>query len=170
MLSCFALCAGNAACDGYVARSARYEIGRHLTPLCVPLRALGWGYDCFALRALSLRDDCVALRASTPPMGAVEVARRVPPALSSRLRRRLWPMAQGLWISTGGRHHAACGGAYGRWLMAYGYRRRDTIKPPVAALMADGSRLMDIDGETTHHNDINESSLSVSRRRRRMAR
>ena len=40
-----------------MARSARHERGRHLTPLCVPLRALGWGYDCFALRAMSLRDD-----------------------------------------------------------------------------------------------------------------
>ena len=39
-----------------VARSARYERGRHLPPLCVPLRALWWGYDCFALRAMSLRD------------------------------------------------------------------------------------------------------------------
>ena len=35
--------------------SARYERGAS-SPLCVPLRALEWGYDCFALRAMSLRD------------------------------------------------------------------------------------------------------------------
>ena len=35
--------------------SALYERGAS-SPLCVPLRALEWGYDCFALRAMSLRD------------------------------------------------------------------------------------------------------------------
>ena len=44
-----------------VARSARHKRERLLTPLCVPLRALGWGYDCFALRALSLRDEIALL-------------------------------------------------------------------------------------------------------------
>ena len=50
-----------------VARSARHERGRHLTPLCVPLRALEWGYDCFALRAMSLRDDVSPFGQTKPP-------------------------------------------------------------------------------------------------------
>ena len=35
-------------------RTSRAMIEEHLIALCVPLRALEWGYDCFALRALSL--------------------------------------------------------------------------------------------------------------------
>ena len=73
--------------------------GRHLPPLCVPLRALGWGYDCFALRAMSLRDDvapygrvwrrCLACAVGD---GAVRPAC----ALSHGSRDCLWLMAYGL--------------------------------------------------------------------------
>ena len=82
-----------------VARSARYERGRHLAPLCMPLRALGWGYDCFALRAMSLRDDVAPFGqmwrkclACTMRGGAVRPAC----ALSHSSRDCLWLMAYGL--------------------------------------------------------------------------
>ena len=48
-------------------RAPRAMIDGICPPLCVPLRALEWGYDCFALRAMSLRDGipsyALALRA-----------------------------------------------------------------------------------------------------------
>ena len=45
--------------------SARYERGAS-SPLCVPLRALEWGYDCFALRAMSLRDGIPSCAPCSP--------------------------------------------------------------------------------------------------------
>ena len=31
-------------------------------PRYAPLRAVGWGYDCFALRAMSLRDGIPSMK------------------------------------------------------------------------------------------------------------
>ena len=49
-------------------------------------------------------------------------------------------------VAEAGRRQAAFGGAYGRWLMAHGHQRQDTVMSPVVVLMAEGSWIMAING------------------------
>ncbi|MBR4415434.1 MAG: hypothetical protein IKS67_01605, partial [Victivallales bacterium] len=62
--------------------------------------------------------------------GAVRPACALKPPVAALMADGSWLMVinggtpMGLPSPTAGRHHAAYGSVYGRWLMAYGYRRR----------------------------------------------